>query len=51
MRQVGYKLASTGRKARFELDQTTAMGGATVALFTYIVYHFIYPLVSKGLLF
>jgi hypothetical protein len=51
MKHTSYKLANTSRKARFELDQTTVMGGATVALFTYIVYHFIYPLISKGLLF
>lgn len=27
-----------------------ALGGLTFALFTYILYHFIYPMISKGLL-
>jgi hypothetical protein len=39
------------RKSRFEIDQTAAIGGVTVALFGYILYHFIYPLIAKGLLF
>ena len=38
------------RNSRSNADQTTAVSGLTVALFTYIVYHFIYPLISKGLL-
>jgi hypothetical protein len=38
------------RKTQNGLDQTVALGGLTLALFTYILYHFIYPLISKGLL-
>lgn len=38
------------RKAQGAFDQTTALGSLTVALLFYIVYHFIYPLLSKGLL-
>ncbi|WP_185155393.1 hypothetical protein [Rudanella paleaurantiibacter] len=38
------------RKMQTGMDQTMALGGLTFALFTYIVYHFVYPLISKGLL-
>lgn len=38
------------RKAQTGIDQTMALGGLTFALFTYILYHFIYPMISKGLL-
>ena len=48
--QRDWRVARSSRKNRFNLDQTTALGGLTVALFTYIVYHFIYPLIAKGLL-
>ena len=34
-----------------DLGQTAALGGTSVALFAYIIYHFIYPLIAKGLLF
>lgn len=40
----------SSKKAAQGLDQTVALGGVTLALFTYILYHFIYPLLSKGLL-
>jgi len=43
-------MSRPARKSRLVLDQTTALGGLTLALFTYILYHFIYPLISKGLL-
>lgn len=42
--------SSNRSKSRSFFDQTTALGSVTVALFGYIVYHFIYPLISKGLL-
>lgn len=42
--------SSSRNKSRVLLDQTTALGSVTVALFGYIVYHFIYPLIAKGLL-
>lgn len=48
--QRDWRVARPSRKTQFNFDQTTALGGLTVALFTYIVYHFIYPLISKGLL-
>ena len=38
------------RRSRGTLDQTTALGGLTIALFAYILYYFIYPMVAKGLL-
>ncbi|UFH52951.1 hypothetical protein [Spirosoma sp. KNUC1025] len=38
------------RKTRESFDHTTALGSLTVALLFYIVYYFIYPLMSKGLL-
>lgn len=38
------------RKLQTGIDQTMALGGLTLALFTYILYHFIYPMLSKGLL-
>jgi hypothetical protein len=43
-------LSSNRNKSRVLFDQTTALGSVTVALFGYIVYHFIYPLIAKGLL-
>ncbi len=43
-------MSRPSRKSRVSVDQTTALGGLTIALLTYIVYHFIYPLISKGLL-
>ncbi|MBC3785180.1 hypothetical protein [Spirosoma utsteinense] len=48
--QRDWRVTRPSRKSRFNFDQTTALGGLTVALFTYIIYHFIYPLISKGLL-
>lgn len=47
------KTARTTRsrqKMQTGIDQTMALGGITFALFTYILYHFIYPMISKGLL-
>lgn len=48
--QRDWRVTRPPRKTRFNTDQTTALGGLTVALFTYIVCHFIYPLIAKGLL-
>ncbi|MFD2570235.1 hypothetical protein ACFSUS_06285 [Spirosoma soli] len=48
--QRDWRVSRPSRRARVAFDQTTALGGLTVALFTYIIYHFIYPLISKGLL-
>ena len=48
--QREWKSNRPARKVQQGVDQTIALGGLTLALFTYIIYHFIYPLVSKGLL-
>ena len=45
-----WRNSRTSYKNRVLFDQTTALGGLTLALFGYIVYYFIYPLMSKGLL-
>ena len=37
-------------KMQTGINQTIALGGLTFALFTYILYHFVYPMLSKGLL-
>ncbi|WP_375447952.1 hypothetical protein [uncultured Fibrella sp.] len=42
---------SKSKSSSADLGQTAALGGATMALFAYIIYHFIYPLIAKGLLF
>ena len=44
-------MGQTPAKSRADLGQTAALGGTTLALFAYIVYHFVYPLIAKGLLF
>ncbi|MBO0932049.1 hypothetical protein [Fibrella aquatilis] len=49
--QREWRLSQSPSKSRADLGQTAALGGTTVALFAYIVYHFVYPLVAKGLLF
>ena len=38
------------QKMQTSIDQTMVLGSITFALFTYILYHFVYPLISKGLL-
>ncbi|MCK8494116.1 MULTISPECIES: hypothetical protein [Spirosoma] len=48
--QRDWRVSRPSRKNRATFDQTSALGGLTLALFAYIVYHFIYPLISKGLL-
>ncbi|WP_170312648.1 hypothetical protein [Spirosoma agri] len=48
--QRDWRVSRPARRSRVIFDQTTALGGLTVALFAYIIYHFVYPLVSKGLL-
>ena len=45
-----WRISRPTRRARVTIDQTTALGGLTVALFIYIIYHFVYPLIAKGLL-
>ena len=45
-----WRVARPSRRNRFNFDQTTVLEGLTVVLFIYIVYYFIYPLISKGLL-
>lgn len=48
--QRDWRVSRPSRRSRITIDQTTALGGLTVGLFIYIIYHFIYPLVAKGLL-
>lgn len=49
--QKEWRLAKPARRTKLAIDETTALGGVTLALFTYILYHFVYPLIAKGLLF
>ena len=49
--QREWRMSQSTPKTRTDLGQTAALGGTTLALFAYIVYHFIYPLIAKGLLF
>ncbi|QJD76971.1 hypothetical protein [Spirosoma rhododendri] len=42
--------SSTRNKSRSFFDQTTAIGTITIALFGYIVYQFVFPLIAKGIL-
>ncbi|MEZ0611521.1 hypothetical protein ACAW74_23620 [Fibrella sp. WM1] len=49
--QREWRMGQSAPKTRTDLGQTATLGGITLALFAYIVYHFIYPLVAKGLLF
>lgn len=49
--QKEWRVAKPARRAKVAVDETMALGGVTLALFTYILYHFIYPLVAKGILF
>ncbi|GAB3643512.1 hypothetical protein [Spirosoma arcticum] len=48
--QRDWRVSRPSRRSQVNIDQTTALGSLTVALLIYIVYHFIYPLISKGLL-
>lgn len=45
-----WRLNRPVRKSRLSIDQTTALGGLTLALFAYILGYFIYPMFAKGLL-
>jgi hypothetical protein len=50
--QREWRMSHPTPKTTADLGQTTVLlGGTTLALFAYIVYHFIYPLIAKGLLF
>ena len=49
--QKEWRMAKPARRMKVAIDETTALGGVTLALFTYILYHFIYPLIAKGILF
>lgn len=45
-----WKASRHPRRFRFDLDQISFMGVLTVLIFIYILFHFIYPMISKGLL-
>lgn len=49
--QKEWRGAKPARRMKVAIDETTALGGVTLVLFSYILYHFVYPLVAKGLLF
>ncbi|GAA4454937.1 hypothetical protein GCM10023189_22110 [Nibrella saemangeumensis] len=49
--QKDWRLSRSAKKSSVDMDQTTALGGLSLALFGYILYHFIYPLIEKGLIF
>ncbi len=42
---------SSRRNERFTLDQSTLLGGLAFLIFVYIIFRFIYPLLTKGVLF
>lgn len=48
--QRDLRTSRPSRRNRVSFDQTTALGGLTMALFAYILYYFIYPMIAKGLL-
>lgn len=50
MAPKAWRSARVSRKVRFEIDQISFLSVLTVMIFTYILFHFIYPLVAKGLL-
>ncbi|MFN8349288.1 MAG: hypothetical protein U0X91_30080 [Spirosomataceae bacterium] len=39
------------RRTSFIPDQTVWLAGLTLVIFGYIVFYFLYPMISKGLLF
>ncbi|RAJ99794.1 hypothetical protein LX87_01490 [Larkinella arboricola] len=45
-----WKVSRPGRRVRFEIDQISLLGVLTVMIFAYILFHFVYPIISKGLL-
>ena len=49
--QRDWRMGQSSPKSQSDLGQTVALGGASAALFAYIIYHFVYPLIAKGLLF
>lgn len=49
--QREWRVARPARRMKVAFDESMALGGITVALFSYILYHFIYPLIAKGILF
>lgn len=49
--QREWRMSQSNSRVSADFGQTAALGGGTLALFAYIIYHFIYPLIAKGLLF
>ncbi|WP_164851242.1 hypothetical protein [Larkinella soli] len=45
-----WRMNRPGRRFRFEIDQISLLSVLTVMIFVYILFHFIYPIISKGLL-
>ncbi|GAB3336265.1 hypothetical protein GCM10027299_46120 [Larkinella ripae] len=48
--QKEWRVNRPSRRFRFEIDQISLLGVLTVMIFAYILFHFIYPIISKGLL-
>ncbi|WP_266367163.1 hypothetical protein [Tellurirhabdus rosea] len=48
--QNNWRVSRSHRRFRFDLDQISFMGVLTALIFIYILFHFIYPMISKGLL-
>ncbi|GAB2777347.1 hypothetical protein GCM10027275_20480 [Rhabdobacter roseus] len=43
-------LTPSKKSGRFALDQSTLLGGLSLLIFAYIIFRFIYPMISKGVL-
>jgi hypothetical protein len=43
--------STSKRNSSFTIDQATLLGGLAVLIFVYILFRFIYPLISKGVIF
>ena len=48
--QNNWRVNRSSRRVRFDMDQISFMGVLTALIFIYILFHFIYPMISKGLL-
>jgi len=45
-----WRVSRPSRRVRFDLDQISFLGVLTALIFIYILFHFIYPMISKGIL-
>jgi len=49
--EKSYRIMDDNRRTPLVMDQTIWLAGLTLVIFGYIVLYFLYPLISKGLLF